>query len=109
MTTAALKAPFFPTVVPKPRRLEGIDPEHLKVEHNVPLPGQRGSPDGKFHPVFRQLKAGSCVRCEAAEMNAIANALRKGIKTGKYPAIKDCIVRSSRCTDGHGRVWAIKG
>lgn len=102
----AAVAPLFPTVVRRPK--PAIDVSMLKVEHNIPLPGNRLGPDSKFGDLFKQLRPGSSVRCESHEMNTLAQALRKQIATGKFPEIKGCVVRSGKCPDGHCRVWAIK-
>lgn len=97
----------FPTVAK--RRKEAIDPEMLKVEHNVPLPGHRSATAGKYHALFALMKAGSCIRCEPEEINQVANALRKQIQLKRYPALIGCVVRTAaRCEDGAARVWAIK-
>lgn len=101
-------ASIFPTN-PNKRRKTGIDPEMLAVEHNVAPPTRRAGPEGKYHAQFSLLRPGSCVRCEAAEMNVLAGALRKAVVQGRYPVLKGCAVRSSmRCEDGHARVWALK-
>lgn len=104
--TAAL-ATMFPRVAKRAK--PPIDVSMLKVEHNVPIPGNRTGPDSKFSDLFKQLRPGSSVRCEAHEMNTLAQALRKQITTDKFPELKGCVVRSARCADGHCRVWAIKG
>lgn len=102
-------APMFPTVAKPQRRRAGIDADLLKVEHNVPLPGGRSAADGKYHKHFALMKPGSCIRCEAGEINQVANALRKQIQMKRYPALTGCVVRSAaRCEDGAARVWAIK-
>ena len=104
----AAVAPLFPTVA-KVKRKAAIDPDMLKVEHNVPLPGYRSAAEGKYHGQFSLMRPGSCVRCEADEINQIANALRKQIELKRYPALAGCSVRSAaRCEDGHARVWALK-
>ncbi len=105
--TAAAVANLFPTVAKKHKA--PIDPDMLKVEHNVPLPGFRSAQEGKYHALFALMKPGSCIRCEADEINQIANALRKQIELKRYPAIIGCVVRSAaRCEDGAARVWALK-
>lgn len=103
---SAAIAPMFPTN-PAKRRKPVIDAEFLKVEHGTPPPIRRAGPEGKYHAHFSLLRPGSCVRCEPNEMNAIAIALRKQIQLNKYPALKGCAVRASRCEDGHARVWAL--
>lgn len=97
----------FPST-PRIKRRTHIDADLLKVEHNVPPPTRRAGPEGKYHAQFAQLRPGSCVRCEPSEMNAVAIALRKQIQAGRYPALKGCSVRGSRCPDGHARVWALQ-
>lgn len=101
-------AALFPTNPARRRRAE-VDTEFLKVEHSTPPPNRRAGPDGKYHQQFSVMKPGSCVRCEAGEMNAIAISLRKLLKEGRYPALAGCSVRSCmKCDDGAARVWALK-
>lgn len=100
-------ASIFPTT-PRVKRRTEIDTDLLKVEHDAPPPNRRAVPDGKYHQQFALMRPGSCIRCEASEMNAIAISLRKALKDRRYPALKGCSVRSCmKCEDGAARVWAL--
>jgi len=80
----------------------------LSVEHDVEPPAWRSNIESKYDAVFRQLKPGSCVKCEPSEVAKIAGSLRKGLSQKKFKALAGCKVLSrERCDDGHGRVWAI--
>lgn len=97
----------FP-VVPRMKTRHDIDPELLQIEHNTPLPSFRNRESDKYFPLFSKLKPGSCLVCLPAETPRVAQALRKVLEQGKYPAIKGCKVLSrAHCEDGHGRVWAM--
>lgn len=107
-------SPFAGLVKPATKRqmsaMEHIDPDMLKVEHNVPPPdGRARKGASKYDDKFKAMKPGSCIRCEPKEVSALAMEMRKAIKSGKYPAMKDCtVVQRRRCDDGHGRVWLTK-
>ena len=95
----------FPTAARKKVVVTHIEPDMLKVEHNTPIPGHRTHADYKYDPVFLQLRPGNSVKCEPREVGTLAQALRKGLENGRYPAIAGCKVISRRnCPDGHGRV-----
>jgi hypothetical protein len=104
MTQTARKFPF---PVQKRPAIE-VDPSMLAVEHGVEPPAWRSNVESKYDAVFKQLKPGSCVKCEPSEVTKIAGALRKNLTQKKFKALIGCKVMSrERCDDGHGRVWAI--
>lgn len=108
MGAAIQTARKFPFPVAKRPAVE-VDPSLLSVEHNVSPPAWKSKIESKYDAIFKQLKPGSCVKCEPNEVAKISGALRKYIKTKGSKAIEGCKVLSrERCEDGHGRVWAIK-
>ena len=97
----------FPFPVTKRPAIE-VDPSMLMVEHGVEPPVWRSNVESKYDAVFKQLKPGSCIKCEPSEVAKIAGALRKVITQKKFKNLSGCKVLSrERCDDGHGRVWAI--
>ena len=97
----------MPTV--KKSSNQEIDPDLLVVEHDKPVPRMKSRTSDKYGPVFAKLKPGSCIKCEAHEVNPIANQLRKAILLERLPALKGCtLISRQRCDDGAARVWVVK-
>lgn len=109
MNTAKKAASVFglATARKSPSSPKVIDPDLLVVEHDYKLPRCR-MVEGKFDPVFRQMRPGSAIKCEPSEVSALCNTLRKAIQSGKYPELDGCTVRQvTRAHDGRGRVVAV--
>lgn len=103
MSVAAKTVSTFAQLVRK-KTTTHIDASMLSVEHGTPIPEGRRMV-GKYDDLFASMKSGSCVACEPAEMNSVANALRKFLertkRTGKVVSVK-------HCEDGKARVWLIQ-
>ena len=103
MTAAAKTVSPFAQLVRK-KTTTHIDASMLQLEHNTPIPeGRRVY--GKYDDLFGAMKFGSCVACEPAEMNCVANALRKFLERMKRDGK---VISVSRCDDGKARVWLVK-
>lgn len=112
---ANLKSPAspFPGPAKTSRRISHeIDPDHLIVEHNVPVPKRTIAGVSKYAKVFAALRPGSCIKCMPDEVPVIANALRNSIESNQFAVLAGCTVASRRnCADGTGmvgRVWVKK-
>lgn len=103
----------FPGPTKQTKRIaQEIDPDHLIVEHNVPVPKRMTAGSNKYAKVFAALRPGSCIKCMPDEVPVIATALRKSIESNQFAVLADCTVASRRnCADGTGmvgRVWVKK-
>ncbi len=101
---------MFPAATRSKRPKSFIDPELLKVEHGVKPPPLLKAHYTKFGKLIAAMRPGSCIRCESSEVDKVAAAVRKSIATGSAKHLQGCkTMTRSRCEDGHGRVWAVKG
>ncbi len=98
----------FPQAAKSVRRKTPIDPALMAIEHNTPPPDGRCVLGGKYHALFKQLKPGSCVRCEPSELAVVKERLRRALAENRYLALKGCRAQGATCEDGHARVWALK-
>ena len=69
-----------------------------------PFPAHRSRTDGKYTALLSKLKPGQSIKCQRADVDRIANAIKKHIAQ-HHPA---CMVRTMRnYGDGMGRVWML--
>lgn len=95
-------------------RAEGqaVNPSLLRVEHDVPFTG-RSTTGSKFSVLFKDLRPGSSIRCERNEVESLAHALLKAVRSGDYPAIKGCVVKRNttwkhpKTGEVSARVWVL--
>lgn len=76
----------------------------IAVESNVPFPGERSMPEGKWTPLFEKMKAGdSCLIPPQASGEAIRSASAKWAKKAGI----DAVFRVRKTPEGQ-RMWRIK-
>lgn len=86
-----------------------IDATELEIASD-PLPTVR-LVTNKYWPTFVKLKVGQNIRCKPADVQAIAQALRKYIDVHKVTAKgkPTRVLTQSNAPDGIGRVWLVEG
>jgi len=78
--------------------------DDIAVESNIPFPGERSMPDGKWTPLFEKMKVGdSCMIPPSASGEAIRSA---SVKWAKKKGI-EAAFRVRKLPDGQ-RMWRIK-
>ena len=86
-----------------------VDPTDLEIASD-PLPTVR-LVTNKYWPVFVKMKVGQNIRCKPADVQPIAQALRKYIEVHKVSAKGKParVLTQSNAPDGIGRVWLVEG